>query len=85
MKPTKEATYLNDLRRERNHYKKKWKDSVREVNKEIVRLEKLMSRHANLVSSASLLQASYQLSFLKDLKISLGGRYDKNKDEKEYL
>lgn len=83
MKPTKNATYLENLRQERDYYKENWEHSRKEVNQEINRLEKLISEYKNKnVSPASMMNATYQVSFLKQIRSILGKKYDNNKNNK---
>lgn len=73
MKPTKNATYLDNLRNERDYYKSHWEGSLEFVNKEINRLQKVISDYKKKrISPASMMSAQYEVKFLVELKETLG-------------
>jgi hypothetical protein len=74
MKPTKQATYLEELRKERNYYKENWEEAVSMVNAEIQRINNTISKFkkSGKLSQMSLVSAQYELKFLQDLKQKLG-------------
>lgn len=74
MKPTKQATYLDDLRKERNYYKENWEEAVSTINVEIERIKNTIAKYKKTgkLSQMSLVSAEYEMKFLMEVKNKLG-------------
>lgn len=74
MKPTKQATYLENLRKERNYYKENWEETLAMINAEIERIRNLIALHKKQgkLTQMAIVSSQYELKFLLDLKEKLG-------------